>query len=129
MAELTKEEGKNLIEAFNKLKIKPKADTPADLEALLKAFGGVKAQPSGATGDTHDTTSGGIAVGTSKETIVTSQHPRISIVYGDKFKGEATYAQWVYEVKCLLQEKTHKPETIAQAIRHSLRGFVGCVEA
>ena len=121
MAELTEEEGKNLIEAFNKLKIKPKADTPADLEAWLKAFGGVKAEPSGPTGDTHGATSGGTAGGTSKETIVTSQHPRISYFYGDKVKGEATYAQWVYEVKCLLQEETHKPETIAQAIRHSLR--------
>ena len=48
--------------------------------------------------------------------------PRISIFYGDSVKGEATYAQWVYEVKCLLIEKTHKPKVIAQAIRRSLRG-------
>ena len=43
-----------------------------------------------------------------QKTVVSStQKPRISIFYGDNLKGEATYAQWVYEVKCLLIEKTH----------------------
>lgn len=108
MAELTEEEGKKLIEAFNKLKIKPKADTAEDLQTWLNAYsGGVKAEP-------------GTAL--SPGTVMTSQQPRISLFYGDNVKGEATYAQWVYEVRCLLLEKTHKPEAIAQAIRRSLRG-------
>ena len=45
MAEITEAEGKKLIEAFNKLKIKPKADTPEDLETWLKAYAGVKVEP------------------------------------------------------------------------------------
>ena len=118
MAELTEEEGKKLIEAFHKLKLKPKADTPQDLELWLKAFSGVKAEP----GVPTDGATGGTSGGTSKETVVTTQQPRISCFFGDKVKGEASYAQWVYEVKCLLKEKTHKPEAIAQAVRRSLRG-------
>lgn len=114
MAELTQEESKNLIAAFNKLKIKPKADTAEDLEQWLKSYSteaAVKVEP------------GAEAASTTTTTVVTSsQQPRISLFYGDNIKGEATYAQWVYEVKCLLLEKTHKPEAISQAIRRSLRG-------
>ena len=122
MAEITEAEGKKLIEAFNKLKIKPKADTPEDLQTWLKAYAGVKVEPVVSSGGTPGTTTSSTVAGASGGPIYTSQYPRISIFYGDKVKGEATYAQWVYEVKSLLQEKTHKPETIAQAIRHSLRG-------
>ena len=99
MAELTEEESAKLIAAFNKLKIKPKADTAEDLEQWLKSFGtegSVKVEP-GAQASTT--------------TVITSSHqPRISLFYGDNIKSETTYAQWVYEVKCLLLEKTHKPE-------------------
>lgn len=122
MSELTGEEARNLIDAFNKLKLKPKADTPDDLEAWLKSFGNVKPDPDAVASGTTGTTASIASGSTVKETIVTSQHPRISYFYGDKVKGEVSYAQWAYEVKCLLQEKTHKPETVAQAIRHSLRG-------
>lgn len=112
MAGLSEQEGKQLIEAFNKLKIKPKFDTTEDLQTWLKEYGAqqtVKVEPT--------TTS---AAATT--TVTTTQQPRISLFYGDNIKGEATYAQWVYEVKCLLLEKTHKPEALAQAIRRSLRG-------
>ena len=37
MAELNEEEGKKLVEAFNKLKVKPKFDTSDDLESWLTA--------------------------------------------------------------------------------------------
>ena len=112
MAELTQEESAKLIAVFNKLKIKPKADTAEDLEQWLKSFsteGSVKVEP-------------GAQTSTTTTVVTSSQQPRISLFYGDNIKGEATYAQWVYEVKCLLLEKTHKPEAISQAIRRSLRG-------
>ena len=80
MAELTEEEGKKLIEAFNKLKLKPKADTPQDLELWLKAFSGVKAEP----GVPTDGATGGTSGSTSKESIITSQQPRIPCSFGDK---------------------------------------------
>ena len=39
MSDLNAEEIAKLVEAFNKLKVKPKAYTPEDLENWLKAFG------------------------------------------------------------------------------------------
>lgn len=112
MADLTEEEGRQLVDAFNKLKLKPKCDTKDDLEGWLKSYSAapvVKTEP----------------VTTATTTTITSlsqQQPRISLFYGDKIKGEASYDQWVYEVRCLLIEKTHKPEALSQAIRRSLRG-------
>ena len=38
MTDLTKEESDKLITALDKLKIKPKADTPKDDELLLKTY-------------------------------------------------------------------------------------------
>lgn len=108
MAELSEDEGKQLALIFNQLKIKPKFDTKEDLENWLKSYATtVKTEPTTATTTTSTTY---------------TQQPRISLFYGDKVKGEASYDQWVYEVKCLLLEKTHKPEALAQAIRRSLRG-------
>lgn len=117
MSDLTQEEIAKLVEAFNKLKVKPKADTPEDLELWLKGFGKeteVKVEPGVVKGSTLEEK--------IKTSVSTVHQPRISLFYGDNSKGEATYAQWVYEVKCLLLEKVHKPEVIAQAIRNSLRG-------
>lgn len=102
MTDLTKTESDKLIATLNKLKIKPKAYTPEDLELWLKTYGAeaaVKKEP--------------VDVETTKTVVSSTQQPRIAIFYGD--------AQWVYEVKCLLIEKTHEPEVIAQAIRRSLR--------
>ena len=48
MTDLTKEESDKLIAALNKLKIKPKADTPEELELWLKTYGAeaaVKKEP------------------------------------------------------------------------------------
>ena len=107
MAELTPEEVTKLVEAFNKLKVKPKADTAEDLELWLKDFGKegdpkveVKSEPKAEPS----------SVDKPKSTFTTITPPRISLFYGDDDKkGEATYAQWSYEVKCLLLEKVHKP--------------------
>ena len=72
---------------------------------MVKTFRGVKAEPGvptdGAAGGSVSGTSGG----TSKETVVTTQQPHISCFFGDKVKEEASYAQWVYEVKYLWKEK------------------------
>ena len=118
MAELTPDEITKLVEAFNKLKVKPKADTPEDLELWLTEFG--KRKESQIKVETKEESSSEVK---TKTTFTTVHPPRISLFYGDDDKkGEATYAQWVYEVKCLLLEKVHKPEVIAQSIRNSVRG-------
>lgn len=102
MADLTEDDGKKLAQIFNQLKIKSKFDTKEDLENWLQSYATtVKTEPT-------------IAATTTSATY--TQQPRISLFYGDKVKGEASYDQWVYEVKCLLLENTHKPEALAQAI-------------
>ncbi|VDH91924.1 Hypothetical predicted protein [Mytilus galloprovincialis] len=105
MTEISEEE-KQLLAAFKALKVKPKADTPEDLQTWLQNYA--------ATG--HETP--------QKITVSTNQ-PRLSIFYGDTTtltKGEATYDQWRYEIRGLLQDKTHKKEAVLQAIRRSVRG-------
>lgn len=104
------EEDKKLLAAFKTLKVKPKADTAADLENWLSEYS--KAATS---------------LPPTPVTVSTSQ-PRLSIFYGDTdklTKGEATYDQWKYEVKSLLFEGTYKPETILQSIRRSVKGEAG----
>ena len=97
MAELTKEEGEFLAEVFNKLKIKPQFDTAKYLQN----------RPTANYADPSTTT-------------VTAKIPhrqRISLLFGDNVKGEATYAQWVYEAKYLLIEKAHSSQVLAEAVR------------
>ena len=110
MAELNEEEGKKLVEAFNKLKVKPKFDTSDDLESWLTAYHAVKPDP---------------GVDPKEKVPLTTQYPRVSLFYGDNVKGEVPYQQWVYEIKCLIIEKTYKPEIILQAVRRSVRGEAG----
>ena len=80
MTGLSEQEGKQLIEAFNKLKLTPKFDTTEDLQTWLKEYGAqqtVKVEPT--------TTSA-----TATTTVTTTQQPRISLLYGDSVKGEAS---------------------------------------
>ena len=102
MTELTEEE-KKLISAFRELNLKPKVDSAEDLNTWLQDF-----SPKG------------------PQTInVSSSQPRLSIFYGDTktlTKGEATYDQWRYEIRSLLQDNTHKKEAVLQSIRRSVRG-------
>lgn len=105
MADISEEE-KQLLAAFKALNVKPKADTPEDLQHWLQGY-----------------------AGTAKEQMppitVSNHQPRLSIFYGDTTsltKGEVTYDQWRYEVRSLLVENTYKKETILQAIRRSVRG-------
>ena len=100
MAELTKEEGELLVEVFNKLKIKQKFDTAEDLQNWPTAY---NADPS-----------------TTTVTAKISHRPKISLLFGDNVKGEATYAKWVYEAKCLLKEKAHSSQVLAE---HPLAKF------
>ena len=100
------EEDKHLLESFKALNIKPKADTPHDLQQWLQDFSKTNTSAS------------------STSISVTSFRPKLSTFYGDVFrltKGEVLYDQSKYEVHCLLSEK-YKEEEIQQAIRRSVKG-------
>ena len=123
MAGLSTEEVAKLVEAFNKLKVKPKADTPEDLELWLKEYGKEDEPKANPKVDIKKEPSSDDKI---KTTVSSTVHqPRISIYFGDTGIGEVTYAQWVYEVKCLILEKVHKQEVIKQAINDFLRGEAG----
>ena len=55
--------------------------------------------------------------------------PKFSVFSGEdpKPKSEATFEEWKYEVNCIRQEGSHTEQSIAQAIRKSLRGQAKCV--
>ena len=85
MAELNEEEGRQLAEAFNKLKLKPKCDTKEDIESLLIAYA-KEVKP-----DLEVTT---VKKTESTDKVITTtvpQQPRISLFYGDNIKGEVSY--------------------------------------
>lgn len=87
MATNISEEDMKLLAAFKSLKVAPKADSPEDLYRWLSEFGDKgekKPQEAQFMG-------------------IPSQSPRLSIFFGDTAsvtKGEATYDQWKYKVKC-----------------------------
>ena len=104
-----------LIKTLQEMDVKPEAKSPEEFKAWMKQFMAteqVKQEPAGATA-----------------TVQTTYHqpPRISPFSGKEGKGETSYVLWRWEVECLLTEKTHSLEVIAQAIRRSLRGEAGKV--
>jgi hypothetical protein len=131
MAEFTKEESKKLIEAFQKLELKPKFDSPEELATWLEELashaataGNVKHESGGATADTATIA----PVITPVITPVNAQYPRISVFSGDCSKpSDTTYDLWKYEVKCLMADKIYSSAAVASAVRRSLKGKAGNV--
>lgn len=110
---------KELLATLDKMKITPKASNPQELTDWMKAFleqqGKVKGEPGTTTPAAPHTT---------------PYIPRISNFSGTSSvaKGDnTTYDLWRYEVRCLMNEKTHSVDAIRQAIRRSLKGEAGRV--
>ncbi|XP_062571420.1 uncharacterized protein LOC134233469 [Saccostrea cucullata] len=104
--------------------IVPKADTPADLEkwmiAYLETKEGKFVKAEAKEQQEHPQT--------EKQKKYIIQPPRFSVFTGNDKKGsETTFDLWIYEVQCLIRDKTHSDEDIAQAVRRSLRGEAGRV--
>ena len=118
----TPEQYKSLIDTLTNLNIVPKADTKEDFESWMKAY----MEEHGLVG-TLKVDSGPPVHPVKSET--TEHHeklayihpPRLSVFSGTSGKGETSFDLWFYEVKCLLQEKTHTRELIAQIGRASCR--------
>jgi len=103
MADLTAAELEKLGEAFKSLGVKPKADSPEDLENWMKEY--VK-QKGSATSSIH----------------VHAQLPRIVVFSGEPKGDQVSFDVWKYDVKCLINEGLYKGPEIYQAARKSLRG-------
>lgn len=103
MADFTPDELRTLGEAFKSLGVKPKADSPEDLEGWMKEY---VEQKGPKTPSVH----------------VHAQLPRIVVFSGEPKGDQVSFDVWKYDVKCLINEGLHKGPEIYQAARKSLRG-------
>ena len=65
----------------------------------------------------------GLYVKPQKQVNVLQQPPRLANFSGEK--KDCAFDLWKYEVECLSVEGLHTPDSIQQAIRHSLKGEAG----
>lgn len=137
-------EEQQLVRAFRYLNVKPDVSDPEHLVEWMKSFtdtmrGGAKAKTvktepqegavsfSGQHDQHPQVQPSGMGHDPSPDPHLsdssTGKTPRLSIFYGDKSnKGEATYQQWRYEVKCLVNEHRYSDSVILESIRRSLKG-------
>ena len=124
--EFSEEEQTKIMDAFKALGVKPKADSPQDLQTWmlehLQAAGKVKSEDE-EEDDDDDDDDDAEPEKVNRTATSNSQWPRLSTFSGDETsKTDVSFDLWKYEVSCLLEEKLHPEESIRQAIRRSLRG-------
>ena len=95
---------KKIIEAFRKLPVTPKVETPEDLTKFMADYGGM------------------MAMGKGPKEHSGVQYAKISTFFGEPGKGEVSYPTWRFEVESLLTEATMSKEQIGQGIRRSVKG-------
>lgn len=120
------EEGKQILDAFRALGVKPKASSPEELQNWMVEHFSVKGSYAEAAEHEAGSMAGGAelpevrGVGTL---MANQQWPRLPTFSGDNdSKSDATFDLWKFEVTCLLKGKLHSEEVIRQVIRRSLRG-------
>jgi hypothetical protein len=115
------DESAQLVTAFQQLGVKPKADSPDALKQWMLEYlhSTGTLQPKQEEPDTANT------VKDFKSTVIHNV-PRIASFSGDPAaKSDTTFELWLYEVKCLMNDKTYSPEVLLQAVRKSLKGEAG----
>lgn len=119
------DEGAALLDAFSKLGVKPKFESPADLELWMFEFARSKME----SANQQQTSQPRVEpIQKPTQTItVHQQMPRLSTFSGEKGKADTTYEQWRYEVDGYLRDQQHSRPTILQAVRRSLKGEAGQV--
>ncbi|XP_056003412.1 zinc finger CCHC domain-containing protein 18-like [Ostrea edulis] len=122
MAEVP-EQYKRLLETLGQMEVVPKADNPDDLVQWMKEYVESKAETTVKTEKVET------QPGNQKKYQHIVQPLRFSLFSGnDKSKGsDTTFDLWLYEVQCVMRDKVHSEEDIAQAVRRSLRGEAGRV--
>ena len=125
--DFTEEEKQKLVEAYQQLHIKPKADTKDDLVTWMRQYVTSLGDPTsdvGAKVAAQDnkmkvTESGATNMVTQKEIL-----PRIPIFSGSTpLKSDhVPFEVWHYELQCLVKQKRFSDQAILNAARLSLRG-------
>ena len=113
MMALSEEEGKNVIDLFDTMDIKPEGD---ELRSWKKNY--LESTDKTVKVDQTSTTTNNSSTGFTQHNLKLS-----SYFSGDeKTKGECSYDLWRYKVKCLLDENAYSEEQLKTVIRRSLKG-------
>lgn len=115
---MTKEEIEQLVKTLSTMKVKPKADSPANLLGWMSQMVEISKE-SGAIPKTPVKTEPFSPFSGETMGQVFKQPVRIAVFSGGK--SDSSYELWRYEVICLSKEG-HSKETIMNAIRRSLKG-------
>lgn len=121
MTDFSEEETQQMVDMFGQMGVKPKCDSPADLQNWMMDY----LHSVGKLQETPETKAKPNVSSTSRELVVTQQQLRLPNFSGDSSKSEVTYELWRNEVDCLLAERTYSESQILQAARKSLRGEAG----
>lgn len=120
--EFTQEEAEKLVSTFRHLNIKPKSDSPEDLQNWMQDYVHSLER---VKEENFDNSNHGQGEPADTKTLTMAHFPKVTSFSGDG-KGGTTYDLWRYEVMCIRKEK-RSSETILQAIRMSLKGEAGRV--
>lgn len=117
----TPEEYKSLIQSLHEARVKPKSKDPKQFKKRMKTF--VEEDKE------EETIKEESESGVSSHTPLpyTRHPPMVSFFSGKEGKSDTSYDLWRYEVCCLMADKIHPQDVIAQAVRRSLRGDAGRV--
>ena len=118
--EFSEDEAQALIDSFKSLGVKPKGDTPQELQQWMLDYLGLAGKlPKVENPDTPKTPLGHII---KNNVSITTRTPNLTVFSGDPKAKNESFDLWKYEITCLLEESQHSKTTIAEAARRSLRG-------
>ena len=132
---MTQDEQMKLIEAFKSMNLKPDtsnlmtwmktlvdSDRGGALHKIKTEVPSMTTQASSLSSQSPSSAAPPVSPAQPDTPSVTS-FPKLSTFFGaHSQKGEATYEQWRYEVKCLLQQNRYSTPAILDAVRRSLKG-------
>ena len=117
MADFTDEEADHIVKVFQDLGVKPKGDTPKEIQdwmvEYLQSHGRLRKEEPPST---HNDTS------FSHNISVNARIPNICSFSGNQYTKNESFDVWRYEVQCLMVDKQYSHEAIAEAARRSLKG-------
>ena len=115
MAELSETELEQLGKAFGAMGVKPKGDTPEELEAwmldYLNTKGKIPKVPDLAQNKPPVT-----------QVTVSSRVPNICPFSGNPTAKSESFELWKYEVECLVDSSQYNVQVIEESVRRSLKG-------
>ena len=117
MADFTDDEAKHLVNVFKDLGVKPKGDTPDEVQSWMIDYLTIQGKL-----PTVESPPCPKVSPVTHNVSVTTRIPSISSFSGNSSIKNENFDNWKYEVQCLLIGNQYNPEAIAEAVRRSLKG-------